>query len=342
VYSYASKSKERRMHRHLKLLREALKQNQKLIVSDPSVSTPPTLKPSFGIATKRPMDKSGTIGRKPTGIVSHGTIAGDEKVQLEPPKKKGQVKLTDYTTSRNSSDCTGTTGTTNAKNCDCSGSGSNSQNPAIIVDNREFMSEVVRELYRQGAKVNREQLKVGDYVISDRICIERKEATDFLDSLVGGRLFQQLKYLKNNYVCPIFILEGYGILTRRQIDKNAVFGALASIVADFNIPVITTKDCKETAEVIFSIAKREHKVKREVGLRNIKNSMGLHERQQFIIEGLPHISGVLAKRLLTHFGSVESVMNANASELLKVAGIGKKTAEDIRRVIEAQYNNGNE
>lgn len=203
VYSYASKSKERRMHRHLKLLREALKQNQKLIVSDPSVSTPPTLKPSFGIATKRPMDKSGTIGRKPTGIVSHGTIAGDEKVQLEPPKKKGQVKLTDYTTSRNSSDCTGTTGTTNAKNCDCSGSGSNSQNPAIIVDNREFMSEVVRELYRQGAKVNREQLKVGDYVISDRICIERKEATDFLDSLVGGRLFQQLKYLKNNYVLSL-------------------------------------------------------------------------------------------------------------------------------------------
>ena len=61
------------------------------------------------------------------------------------------------------------------------------------------------------------------------------------------------------------------------------------------------------------------------------------EQQLFIVESLPNIGPVNAKNLLSHFGTVSNVLNASESELQEVEGIGKKTAENIRKVIESKY-----
>ena len=46
----------------------------------------------------------------------------------------------------------------------------------IFVDNREFNSKVVKELARLDCIVKPKQLEVGDYILSDRVCIERKSS----------------------------------------------------------------------------------------------------------------------------------------------------------------------
>nr|1X2I_A Chain A, Hef helicase/nuclease [Pyrococcus furiosus]1X2I_B Chain B, Hef helicase/nuclease [Pyrococcus furiosus] len=68
-----------------------------------------------------------------------------------------------------------------------------------------------------------------------------------------------------------------------------------------------------------------------------KKALTLAERQRLIVEGLPHVSATLARRLLKHFGSVERVFTASVAELMKVEGIGEKIAKEIRRVITAPY-----
>jgi ERCC4-type nuclease len=65
--------------------------------------------------------------------------------------------------------------------------------------------------------------------------------------------------------------------------------------------------------------------------------MDIYEQQQFIIEGLPQISSVIAKRLLEHFGSIRALSNASEQELQEVPGVGKKIAQDIYQVINEQY-----
>ncbi len=65
--------------------------------------------------------------------------------------------------------------------------------------------------------------------------------------------------------------------------------------------------------------------------------MSLNEKQQFIIESLPNVSGVLARRLLEHFGSVQNVVNAEEFELKQVEGIGKIKAEEIGQVVKGKY-----
>jgi Fanconi anemia group M protein len=134
------------------------------------------------------------------------------------------------------------------------------------------------------------------------------------------------------------ILEGEGLLTKRNISHNAIFGSIVSITVDFGIPVITTKNAMETADLLYVMANREQREdKKQVAIRGGKTPMSLREKQQFIVEGLPNVSAVLAKRLLSHFGSVKDIISASEKELCEVEGIGKNIANDILELLYAQY-----
>ena len=54
----------------------------------------------------------------------------------------------------------------------------NGETVLVFADNRERASGIIRELLKLNADVKPQQLLVGDFVISDRIGIERKAAND--------------------------------------------------------------------------------------------------------------------------------------------------------------------
>ena len=181
-------------------------------------------------------------------------------------------------------------------------------------------------------------MDVGDFILSERVGVERKTVNDFLQSIIDGRLLEQIKNLSETFERPLLILEGDGLYTERGIHPNAIRGALACITVDYQVPIISTEDEKETAQVINSVVKREQKEKcSEVPIRGERKSLTLSELQRFIVEGLPGVSAVLAKRLLSHFGSVQSVMGASKGDLKEVHGIGEEKAKGIRRVLESEY-----
>ena len=133
-------------------------------------------------------------------------------------------------------------------------------------------------------------------------------------------------------------MEGEGILTKRNINHNAIFGSFVSIVVDFGIPILTTKDSIETADLLYVMAKREQRVhKKSVAIRGEKTAMSTMERQQFVLEGLPNVSSVIAKRLLDHFGSIRAIVIASEKELQEVNGVGKQIATKIFALLNAQY-----
>lgn len=208
----------------------------------------------------------------------------------------------------------------------------------ITVDHREYRSNVVKNLAIKGVNIEPSQLDIGDYVLSSRIGVERKNVDDFLESLISGKLFKQVSQLKEAYSRPLLILEGENLLTSRNISHNAIFGSIASISVDYGIPIITTKDAGETADLLNVIAKREQReVKKPVAIRGEKTQMSLRERQQFLIEGLPNVSAVIARRLLDHFGSIRDIANASDKELCEVDGVGKNIASEIIRVLNSNY-----
>lgn len=208
----------------------------------------------------------------------------------------------------------------------------------IIVDHRESRSPVMRFLTQKDIIIEPQQLDVGDYIISSRIGVERKTVDDFLNSLIAGKLFVQMKSLRSAYSRPLLVIEGEGLLTKRNISHNAIFGSIAAIIVDFGIPIIMTQIPLETADFLAVMAQREQKGgDRVVALRGEKPTQTIAEQQQFLVEGLPNVSAVLAQRLLQHFGSIRTLANASEQELCQVNGIGKATAAEILRILNAEY-----
>lgn len=208
----------------------------------------------------------------------------------------------------------------------------------VIIDTQELSSSVAKALARLNLKIQVKRLPVGDYVVSDRVAIERKEVSDFLNSIIDGRLFQQIIELKDSFSKPILLLEGEELYSKKAINPQAVYGAIASIAIDFGIPIIWSKSGEESALIISTIARREQLEKeRTIIMRHEKPAIDEDEKQKFLVAGLPYIDSVLATRLLETFGTPLDIFNADEELLQEVRGIGPKTARIIRKILTRKF-----
>lgn len=211
------------------------------------------------------------------------------------------------------------------------------EKPVVHVDHREAKSGVVRELSNLGVQIRTSTLTVADYQISDNIGVERKSAHDFTSSIIDKRLYKQAKDLVDQFSSPIIIIEGESIYSG-GLHPNAVRGALASLAVDFKIPILPTRSPEDTAAMIYRLAIRElKKGPGDMPLRTEKKPLSLQEQQIFIIESLPNVGPVTARKLLEKFRSVKGVINASKEELTSVDGIGKVIAQKIRDVIDSGF-----
>ena len=75
----------------------------------------------------------------------------------------------------------------------------------IIVDKREpnFYASMLKS---RNIEVKRDQLEIGDYLLPDSTVIERKTVSDFLSSIIDGRIWVQAKNL-TQYENPMIVIE---------------------------------------------------------------------------------------------------------------------------------------
>jgi len=218
------------------------------------------------------------------------------------------------------------------------GAGGGKPEVEIAVDSREMGSGVVKELSKLGAKLDCRPLEIGDYLVSDKVAVERKTGDDFASSLVDGRLFNQAAELRSTYESPIILIEGEHLYTKRDVRPEAILGAISSLLIDYGIRLMWTRDAAESALFIYSLAKREQVEEgRRVRIRSEKKPMSLRDLQEYLVAGLPYVDSVRAKRLLAKFGSPERVFTASQSELKEVPGVGEKISEAIRRALSSRY-----
>ncbi|MXR52920.1 DEAD/DEAH box helicase [Halovenus sp. WSH3] len=211
----------------------------------------------------------------------------------------------------------------------------------IVADQRELDSTIARDLStRDGIETRLETLAVGDYVLSDRVVVERKTVEDFLDTLTGGdrSMFEQVGDAARNYGRPVVVIEGGDLYGERNVHPKAIHGALASLTVDFGASVMQTADEEETADLLEVIASREQEQEdRSVSVHGEKQSKTLAEQQEYVVASIAEVGPVTARALLEAFGSVEAVMTADEDDLLEVEGVGPVTAERMREVISTGY-----
>ncbi len=206
----------------------------------------------------------------------------------------------------------------------------------IIVDSREFKSRVVRELFKSGVKIQSMKLMIGDYLIGEKICVERKSVKDFVDSLVDKRIFEQLRKMKEYYEKPVLIIEGekdwYGV---RKVHPNAIRGLLSSIAVDYEIPIIKSKNDYDTSQIIKSLGERMEK-KPKPFIKKDKPVL-MKDVQESILSMIPGVGVKSAKNLLKTFKTLKKISNSSIEELCSVEGIGEKIGKEIHKAFNKRY-----
>jgi Fanconi anemia group M protein len=113
---------------------------------------------------------------------------------------------------------------------------------------------------------------------------------------------------------------------------------IANIIVSYGIPLLYTKSPQETAALLYIIAKREQdELRRDFMPHSEKRVTDTKWLQEYIVSSLPGIGATLAKPLLSHFKSIKGIVTASADELKEVEGIGKKKADEIRRILDEEY-----
>lgn len=198
---------------------------------------------------------------------------------------------------------------------------------SVLYDHREEASGLPELLAFEGMTLEVAALEVADYVISDRVGIERKAAADFVTSLKDGRLFEQAERLVAAYEIPIILLEG-----EPSFPRPAVIGAIGGLVRR-RVQLLRVAGIAESAELIIRLAHQEARggsTPRRAKLA--RRRRGPDEIAEDVLASLPGVSLTRARALLEQFGSLEAVVAAEPEELRKTAGIGAKSAAAIRAI----------
>ena len=210
------------------------------------------------------------------------------------------------------------------------------QKTKIIIDYREKNCLIASELVSMGFVIEFRELKVADYLVKDT-AIERKTINDFISSMINKRLLKQLEELQQ-YKNKLLIIEGIEeqeLYTDSRewtgMNPNAIRGFLLSILLKYKVPIIFTKNYKDSAKFIAILSKKQEK---ELPLNVTKKNLNKKERLQFILESFPGIGPKTAKKLLKKFKTLRSIFNASEEELKEVLG---KKAESFKELIYSKY-----
>lgn len=104
---------------------------------------------------------------------------------------------------------------------------------------------------------------VADYRLSQWVGVRRLRADEFIDMLHRNTLFQLARDLKEQFPKPVIVVEGGPLATAARGDPHRVWAAIAALQADWEVAVISTKDARETADVLVALLLREAAVARQ-------------------------------------------------------------------------------
>ena len=116
-------------------------------------------------------------------------------------------------------------------------------NQRVIVDMREFRSELPPLIHRRGMDIVPVTIEIGDYVLAPDTCVERKSLSDLIGSLHSGRLYNQCSVMTRHYKRSILLIEfdenrpfnlrgkiGFGFIDKRIKSSVEAYDSLPKLI----------------------------------------------------------------------------------------------------------------
>jgi len=206
----------------------------------------------------------------------------------------------------------------------------------IKVDTREHNQEMFDSFdilaTKQGFEYERTFLEVGD-VACGNIVIERKEANDYVSSIMDGRLREQAAKMSLNYQYKYVIVEGNPYKTKSSINAHAIIGKMTSLLIKHDIKLLFVETPEQFAFACYSIIKKhmdEGSFNPEE-FKKLQYKVGKNDIITAMLYQIPNIGYDKAKAIAEMFEySLPKLLNEVTKEkLMLIKGIGETMAERI-------------
>ena len=218
----------------------------------------------------------------------------------------------------------------------------------LIIDARENseLSDLVETYCKEmNIQYEKEWLDIGDYTFAD-VCFEAKSATDFLQSVINKRLWNQLDNMDAKFINNIVIV--YGSFNdalenhlqyvnnktgQARMLRNKFDGAFGKIILDTDASIVWVSSTRQAARLIAVVCKM-HPIDREIHTPSIiRKRIATTDLRIDVLCTIKGISPKKAKLLIERFGSIMEIGEASIEEICELDGFGKVIAKRLIDVL---------
>ncbi|NWU80246.1 XPF endonuclease, partial [Onychorhynchus coronatus] len=206
----------------------------------------------------------------------------------------------------------------------------------IIVDMREFRSELPSLIHRRGIDIEPVTLEVGDYILTPDICVERKSVSDLIGSLNNGRLYSQCVSMCRYYKRPVLLIEfdpnkSFSLIPRgslqQEISGNDVTSKLTLLTLHFpKLRILWCPSPHATAELFEELKQNHPQPDAETAMAVSADSETLPESdkynpgpQDFLLK-MPGVNAKNCRALMNHVRSIAELVTLSKDELAAILG----------------------
>jgi DNA excision repair protein ERCC-4 len=214
--------------------------------------------------------------------------------------------------------------------------------PRVVVDVREFRSSLPSLLHGRSMVVVPCMLTVGDYVLSPKICVERKSIKDLITSFKDGRLYAQVETMFEHYESPMlliefeqnksFTLEPFADLSNSMGTSTSTTAAdlqskiVLLTLAFPRLRIIWSSDPYQTAEIFENLKTQEAEpdpvAAAKVGLDagTGAEEQAFNREPQDMLRVIPGITSKNLKNLVLQVENIVELSNMSVDELEPIIG----------------------
>lgn len=212
---------------------------------------------------------------------------------------------------------------------------SKNEKDLVITIDSSVREDIINELNKRGFILEVKSIEPLQFIVSEDIGGFIKTFQEFYESIKTHDFFKNAELLRNQFLRPLFILEDDD---SKDLDRNILLEALATLFIQLDMPIIFSRNTKDTVKLLLTIIRREKSDKvTRVATRMTKAPKEISELQNYILKGIPSINEQLARKLLIKFKTFENLVTAKPEAFMEVKGIGKKLAEKLYAVFNSLY-----
>lgn len=208
----------------------------------------------------------------------------------------------------------------------------------VTIDSREKdRIKIATEYFKsQGLEVSVEQLPVGDYLFDNKVVMEFKTWSDFMSSIVDGRLWNESQKQMENYNIHFVVIHGTNrdymeAFQHNGLEDEMITGAIARLNTYTKI-IRGTRTIKDTFYEMMITAEKcldDKTLVKQFGTKSVNPAFNV------LAYCVDDIKGERAKNIVNFLGlqTITDITNLTQEDLLKVPGIGPVLANKILEAI---------